>query len=139
MALNVIQWQVLDDASGSDHLSILTSFQSINVPTNIPVHIFDLTRHTAWSNYSESVLESLQNFPRTSDLAKRYDIFVDIIRESAMGAQTRSPQRCLFSSAINVVWWDGECDRLNDAKLVAFREKNGTSYNYENYLILERV
>jgi hypothetical protein len=39
------------------------------------------------------------------------------------------------------VWWDGECDRLNDAKLVAFREfrKNGTSYNNENYLISERV
>jgi hypothetical protein len=29
---------------------------------------------------------------------------------------------------LRVVWWDGECDRLNDAKLVAFREfrKNGT-------------
>jgi hypothetical protein len=39
------------------------------------------------------------------------------------------------------VWWDGECDRLNDAKLVAFREfrRNVTSYNYENYFISERV
>jgi hypothetical protein len=69
-----------------------------------------------------------------------YASFVDIFRESAMAAQARSPQRCLSSSAINAVWWNGECDRLNDDKLVAFREfrKNGTS-NYENYLIFERV
>jgi hypothetical protein len=39
------------------------------------------------------------------------------------------------------VWWDGKCDRLNDAKLAAFREfrGNGTSHNYENYLISERI
>jgi hypothetical protein len=43
--------------------------------------------------------------------------------------------------AINAVWWDGESDRLNDAKLIGFREfrKNGTSYKYENYLISERT
>jgi hypothetical protein len=66
----------------------------------------------------------------------RYQNFV---RESAIAAQTKSPQTCLSSSAINSVWWDGDCNRLNDAELVAFREftKNGTSYNHENYLILE--
>jgi hypothetical protein len=31
-------------------------------------------------------------------------------------------QKNLSSSAVNVVWWDGGCDRLNDAELVAFRE-----------------
>jgi hypothetical protein len=91
---------------------IFPSEHSLNVPTNIPIHIFDLTRQMAWSTYAESILESLQNFPRTSDLAEQYDIFVDIIRESAMVAQTRSPQRCLSSSAINAVLWGSECDRM---------------------------
>jgi hypothetical protein len=57
MSLNDILWQVLDDADGSDHLLILTSLQSFNVPTNIPVPIFDLTRHMAWSTYAKSILE----------------------------------------------------------------------------------
>jgi hypothetical protein len=82
-------------------VTIFPSLQYFNVPTNIPIP--DLTRHMAWSTYAESVLESLKNFPRTSDLAERYDIFVDIIRESAMTAQTRSSQRCLSFSAINAV------------------------------------
>jgi hypothetical protein len=104
MPLNDILWQVLDDAGDSDHLPILTSLQSFNVPTNIPFSIFDLTMYMAWSTYAESVLESVQNFPRTSDPTERYDIFVDIIRESAMVVQTRSLQRWLSSSAINAVW-----------------------------------
>jgi hypothetical protein len=35
------------------------------------------------SSYAESVLELLQNPPVTSDPAERYDIFVDIVWESA--------------------------------------------------------
>jgi hypothetical protein len=90
VALIDILWQVLDDASGSDHLPILTSLQSFHVPTNIPVPIFNLTRHRAWSTYAKSVLE-------------RYDIYVNIILESTMAAQTGYLQRYLSSCAINVV------------------------------------
>jgi hypothetical protein len=141
LALNQILWRVLDDAGGSDHLPILTSLQSFNVPSNILTPIFDLTRHIAWSTYTESVLESLEDSRTMVGSAGRYNLFVDIIRGSAIAATTRSPRRILTSSTINTVWWDGECDRLNDAKLVAFREfrRNGTSHNYENYLVSERI
>jgi hypothetical protein len=63
IALNDKLWQVLDDVDGSDHLPIMISIQSLNAPTNIPVPIFDLTRHITSSNYTESVLESLHNSP----------------------------------------------------------------------------
>jgi hypothetical protein len=53
-------------------------------------------------------------------------------------AQTRSPQRCLSPCAINVVWWDGECNRLNWSLLESL-EKMAIIRNYENYLISERV
>jgi hypothetical protein len=68
IALNDILW--LDDADGSDHLSILTFLQSFNVPTNIPVPILDLTRHIAWSvwNWSSSHCKILRQ-----DLISRSD------------------------------------------------------------------
>jgi hypothetical protein len=139
--LNQILWRVLVDAGSRDHLPILSTLQSFNVPSNIPTPIFDLTRHIAWSTYTESVLESLKESRPMVGLAERYDLFVDIIRRSAIAAQTRSPRRILTSSTINAMWWDGECDRLNDAKLAAFREfrRNGISHNYENYLISKRI
>jgi hypothetical protein len=122
LALNQILWRVLDDAGGSDHLLILTSLQSFNVPSNIPTPMFDLTRHIAWSTYTVSVLESLEDSQTMVGSAERYNLFVDIICGSAIAAQTGSPRRILTSSTINAVWWDSKFDRLNDAILSAFRE-----------------
>jgi hypothetical protein len=41
------------------HLPILTSFQSLNVPTNLPIPIIDLLRHISCSIYADTMLDSL--------------------------------------------------------------------------------
>jgi hypothetical protein len=59
LALRAYEWTVLEDAGSSDHLPIITSFQFLNVPINLPVPIFDLSRHISWSMYADAILDSL--------------------------------------------------------------------------------
>jgi hypothetical protein len=135
------EWTVLEDAGGSDHLPILTSFQSLNVPTNIPIPIFDLTRHISWSMYADAMLDSLATAARQeADVEERYETFIEMIRSSAEAAQTRTQGRHRTVPLLRAVWWDAECDRLSDAKLIAFRHfrSDGNSHNYNEYKIAER-
>jgi hypothetical protein len=85
---------VLEDAGGSDRLPILTSFQSLNVPKNLPIPIFDLLRHTSWSVYVNAMLDSLATAAREETVVeKRYETFIGMVRSSAEAAQTRTQGR----------------------------------------------
>jgi hypothetical protein len=54
------------------------------------------------------------------DVEKRYKTFIGMIRSSAEAAQTGTQGRHRTTPALQVVWWDAECDCLSDAKLIAF-------------------
>jgi hypothetical protein len=140
LALRDYTWTVLEDAGSSDHLPILTSFQSFQIPTDLPIPIFDLSRHISWSVYADAILDSLATAVRGMDVGIRYDNFVETIRSSALAAQTRPLVGRRTPPSLRSLWWDAECDRLNDAKLLAFRNfrSNESSANYEDYKIAER-
>jgi hypothetical protein len=99
-----------------------------------------LSRHISWSVYADANLDSLATSARGVDVAIRYDNFVETIRSSALAAQTRPLVRRRTPPSLQLLWWDAECDRLNDAKLLAFRNfrGNGSFANYEEYKIAER-
>jgi Endonuclease-reverse transcriptase len=141
LALKEYTWTVLEDAAGSDHLPILTSFTSLHVPKTHPIPIFDLTRHISWSLYSTAILESINVMPEKNDLERKYNLFLKLIRDSAMASPTRpSYINNRMTTKLRAVWWDTECDFLLDAKLTAFRNfrTNGNSPNYETYKTAER-
>jgi hypothetical protein len=58
LALGDFEWTVLEYAGGSDYLLITTFFKSLNVPTNLPIPIFDPSRHISWSVYANAMLDS---------------------------------------------------------------------------------
>jgi ABC-type transport system substrate-binding protein len=94
MVLGDYERTVIEDAGGSGHLLILTSFQSLNVPTNLFIPIFDLSRHISWSMYVDAMLDSLATAAREeADVEKRYENFIGMIRSSAEFAQTRTQRR----------------------------------------------
>jgi hypothetical protein len=74
------------------------------------------------------------------DVEIRYDNFVKTIRSLALATQTRPLVRRRTPPSLRSLWWDAECDRLNDAKLFAFRNfrSNGSSAIFEEYKIVER-
>jgi hypothetical protein len=131
---------VREGAGGSDYLPILTSFQSLNVPNNLPIPIFELWRHILWSVYADAMLDLLVTAARGEvDVEKRYETFIGMIRSSAEAAQTRTHGRHQTAPSLKAVWWDAECDRLSDAKLIAFRHfwSDGNPHNYNEYKIAE--
>jgi len=133
---------VLEDAAGSDHLPILTSFISLVIPKIHSIPIFDLTRHISWSLYSDSVNESINLMPEGNNLETKYNNFIDLMREAAMTSQTRPPSEgSNRSSRLRAVWWDIECSHLVSTKLSAFRNfrSNGNSINYDTYKTTERL
>jgi hypothetical protein len=74
-----------------DHLLIYlsqTSFQSLNVPTNLPIPILDLSRHISWSVYADAMLASLATAAR-KEADVRYETFIRMICSLAEAAQTR--------------------------------------------------
>jgi exonuclease III len=141
LALGEYTWTVLEDAAGSDHLPIVTSFESFTIDDRMAIPIFDLTRHISWSAYSESVLVSLHDLSANGDIGERYDAFLEIMRHSAMESQTRFSEMYRVNPMKRAIWWDDECDHLRDAKLDAFRQfrADGSSENYEAYKVSERI
>jgi exonuclease III len=139
LALGQYSWKVLDDAAGSDHLPILTTIGSKEISSETPLPIFDLTRHISWSTFAESVLNSLPEITDNMTLHEGYGIFMEIISQSAVVAQTRSPSAYRTFTVPKAVWWDTEYDSLNDLKSAAFKKfrDNANSTNYENLQILE--
>jgi hypothetical protein len=83
LALRDYTWTVLEDAGSSDHLPILTSLPihlHIPSPTDLPIPIFDLSRHISWSVYADAILDSLATVVWEVDVGTRHDIFVDTVR-----------------------------------------------------------
>jgi hypothetical protein len=139
LALGQYSWKVLDDAAGSDHLPILTTIGSKEFPTETPLSIFDLTRHISWSTFAESVLNSLPEITDNMTLHDGYALYMEIISNSAVVAQTRSPLVYRTLSVPKAVWWDAKCDEINELKIEAFTKfrDNGNSENYENFQMLD--
>jgi hypothetical protein len=52
-------------------------------------------------------------------VGKMYETFIGMIRSSAVAVQTRTQGRHR-TALLRAAWWDTECDRLGDAKLIAF-------------------
>jgi hypothetical protein len=95
LALGDFEWTVLEYADGSDHLLILTFFKSLNVPTNLPILIFDLSRHISWSVYVDTMLDSL-------DIAAREDTDVEKRYETFFGTRTKGRHRT--AHLLQAVW-----------------------------------
>jgi hypothetical protein len=79
LALRAYEWTVLEDAGSSDHLPNITSFQFLNVPTNLTIPIFDLSRHISWSMYADAMLDSLATAATVmANMEKRYEAFIEM-------------------------------------------------------------
>jgi hypothetical protein len=92
--------------------------------------------------YGDAMLDSLATAATVkADVENRYEAFIEMIRSSTEAAQTRAQGRHRTVPLLWVVCWDAECDRLSDAKLIAFRHfwSNGNSHNYNEYKIPERI
>jgi hypothetical protein len=54
-------------------VTIFLSLQSLNVPTNLPIPIFDLSRHISWSMNADAMLDSLTTVAREeADVEKKH-------------------------------------------------------------------
>jgi hypothetical protein len=65
-----------------------------------------------------------------------YGIFMEIVNGDAISAQTRTPGAYRGPGVQKTVWWDTECDRASEQKLMAFREfrDSGGSDSYKAYI-----
>jgi hypothetical protein len=126
-------WMVFDNATGSDHLPILTSLQTLEIPTKFFLPVFDVTRHISWSAFADTVFESLPRITDEMSLCGAYAIFMEIFSGTAISAQTRTPGGYRGRSVQKAMWWDNECNRAKQ-KLMAFRELRelGGSESYIN-------
>jgi hypothetical protein len=118
LSLGRHSWTVLDVAAGSDHLSILSSLQTLEIPTKFFLPIFDLTRHISWSAFADTVLESLPRITDEMSLCGAYAISMEIVSDADISAQTRTPRGYRGPGVQKAVWWDTECDRASKQKLL---------------------
>jgi hypothetical protein len=91
LALDQYSWKVLDDAAGSDHLPILTTYGSKENFTDILLLMFDLTRHVSMSTFAELVLNSLPEITNNMPLHEEYEasISTEQITEKTNQLQTQ--------------------------------------------------
>jgi hypothetical protein len=66
-------------------------------------------------------------------------IFMEIVSGAAICAQTRTPGGCRGPGVQKAVWWNIECDRASEQKLIALREfrDSGGSESYNAYIDCE--
>jgi hypothetical protein len=122
LSLRRHSWMVLGNAAGSDHYPILSSLQTLEIPIKFFLPVFDLTIHISWSAFADTVLESLLRLTDEMSLWGVYAIFMEVVSGVAISAQTRTPEGYLGPGAQKAEWWDTECDRASEQKLMAFRE-----------------
>jgi Endonuclease-reverse transcriptase/Reverse transcriptase (RNA-dependent DNA polymerase) len=135
-------WHVLDDPGGSDHLPIVTSLSSISVPilNDIPVPIFDLTRHLDWHRFGERILEAISDIPDITNIEEKYALFVNLNRSAALAAQKHTPRSGFKFPLAPAIWWDDECSNKKQSYLAAFRcfRNCGNLENYQLYMGQQR-
>jgi hypothetical protein len=96
LSLGRHSWKVLGDAAGSDHLPILSSLQTLEIPTKY------------FSRLRLNVLESLVRITDEMSLCGAYAIFMEIISGAAISAQTRTPGGYRVPGVQKTVWCDTE-------------------------------
>lgn len=136
LALNC-SWAVTDDPSGSDHLPIVISLESI-ASESISTTNYDLTKHIDWDMYRRKLTTLVSDMDLPDDPAATHVILIDSIKQAAIDSQTRPiPDNNKFRKN-PTIWWDGECSKMLTKRSDAFK-KFRASGKSEDFLRYQRV
>lgn len=131
-------WDVLEDPHRSDHLPItITIKNGTNDPemVNVP---YDLTRNIDWGQFASEISEGMDSVNELPPL-EEYSFIENLIRSSALKAQTKRVPDTPFLIKTTSPWWDRECTDMYQQKSEAFKvfRKYGSIELYDQYVELE--
>lgn len=132
------KWEVIQDPHGSDHLPILISIANGDHQNEHVNVTYDLTRNIDWEQYVATILEAIESVPELPPL-EEYSFLANLIRSSALQAQTKPVSGSSVKVKPSSLWWDKDCTEVYNDKSLAFKEfrKRGTIVLYLKYTELE--
>lgn len=132
-------WEVIQDPHGSDHLPILISIANGDNQNEHVNVTYDLTRNIDWERYIATISEAVDSVPELPPL-EEYSFLANLIRSSALQAQTKPVSGSSVKVRPSSLWWDKECTEVYQDKSLAFKEfrKHGTIDLFVKYAELEK-
>lgn len=135
-----MQWHIIDDPHGSDHLPILTKVctPQLKLPQKTSPNRINI-KNINWNTFHLSLDQKFQSFDLETDPLTQYQNFVNCILETLKEQKQNSSTSYSHKKSFNSpIWWNENCTKASKERQTAYKLFLQTRSS-ENFVNLRKI